>query len=88
MSPKLDPEETAALRELLGGGSASEPPQVEARDFAEPKRLSTVPAEAHLAPHGGRRLNELCADLAGSLRRYPKLSVEQVSEMSAHNALP
>lgn len=82
MSPNLNTEETAALRELLGSDAESRQATVATRDFGEPRRLSAAQI-TRLSRLAGSCLTELCADLTGILRTDPAIGLRQVSEVSS-----
>ena len=83
MSSNLEQQEVQAILEAVRGG-AGEPAagSVEPRDFGQPRRLSRDRLQ-RLSRSVTTRLPEICNELAGPLRRQPKLTLASVSEVNA-----
>jgi flagellar motor switch protein FliM len=83
VSSNVQPEEAAAIRELVeAGGTAAVATRVERRNFAEPRRLS-ADALRRLGREIAALLPATSSELAATLRRNYKLALASIAEISA-----
>ncbi len=82
MTNNVEPAEAAAIREIVEDGDTRvAAPEVERRDFAEPRRLSAESLR-RLGREVAAVLPTVSSELAGTLRRTHKLTLASVAEIS------
>lgn len=82
MSHDVEPEEVQAILDAVGGAAPRRrPADVVARNFREPRRLSSERIK-YLAKLVEAVLPDVCNDVAAPLRQYRRISLASVSEVN------